>query len=375
MKRPFREHHLLLAFAEYEKQTKPLDAFLRNYFHTNKSVGSHDRKIICENIYGIIRWQGLLDYLSESPHSWEKRYNAFKNFDPSKYQEDDAISQHVKVSFPKVYHEKIVQYYGKEKGAELCLISNTKAPVTIRVNLLKISRDELLKKWQNTYDVAPCSESPTGIVFKDKINFFSLPEFKAGLFEVQDEGSQMIADLVNAKKGDQVLDFCAGSGGKTLAFAHKLSGGGQIYLHDIRDKALEEAKMRLKRAGIQNAQIVTNERLNDRILPPMDWILLDVPCSGSGTLRRNPDLKWRFDFTTFENLKEQQRAIFDRAIKLLKKGGKIVYSTCSIFPEENELQIDFFIKQYNLSLALPPTSLLPTVDGGDGFFGAVLKNN
>ncbi len=122
-----------------------------------------------------------------------------------------------------------------------------------------------------------------------------MPEFKQGLFEVQDEGSQLIANLMDPTPGDQVMDYCAGSGGKTLAFAPKMQHRGQIYLHDIRPWALDEARKRLKRAGIQNAQVVLPEdpKLN-KLRGKMDWVLVDAPCTGSGTFRRNPDMKWKF---------------------------------------------------------------------------------
>lgn len=371
MKLPFRDHHTLLILETYEEQTLPLDAFLSNYFRLNKSVGSHDRKIIAETIYGIIRWQGLLDFLSTN-NSWRDRLITYKNFNPTKYQDKPEIPSHIKVSFPKNYFNKLAAIYGEELAKKLCLISNSKAPVTIRANLLKISREELLIRLSKHYNVKLCPISKSGIYFIDKINFFALPEFKEGLFEIQDEGSQLIADLVQAKSSDQVFDFCAGAGGKTLAFAHKMQKGGQIYLHDVRQHALFDARKRLNRAGIQNAQFISHDKLPSQKIPPIDWLLLDLPCSGSGTLRRNPDLKWRFDEEMLTRLKEAQRTIFEESFKFVKKNGRIVYATCSIFPEENEEQIEFLTKKYNLSVEKKFYSL-PQLDGMDGFFGCVLK--
>jgi len=187
-----------------------------------------------------------------------------------------------------------------------------------------------------------------------------LPEFKAGFFEIQDEGSQLIANHVTASPGDHILDYCAGSGGKTLAFAPKMKNKGQIYLYDIRPYTLIEAKKRLKRAGIQNAQLLDDKKLKKRGLHSrMDWVLLDVPCSGTGTLRRNPDMKWKLTPETFTRLVEEQRKIFDSAFKFLKPNGKIVYATCSVFPEENEEQIATFIEKYGLKLLHTPFLSFP----------------
>ena len=212
-----------------------------------------------------------------------------------------------------------------------------------------------------------------GIQFQQKANFFAMEEFKEGLFEIQDEGSQLLADLIAANPQQKVLDYCAGSGGKTLGFAHKLRGKGQIYLYDIRPLALKQAKKRLLRAGIQNAQLILNDKQWKPLKKSMDWILLDVPCSGSGTLRRNPDLKWKFKADQMGTLIQEQRNIFEKSLPYLKRGGSIVYSTCSLFQEENEKQIEYFLEHFPFELDGEPSCWLPQKGGRDGFFGAVLK--
>ena len=180
----------------------------------------------------------------------------------------------------------------------------------------------------------PCKFSPCGIEFHKRINFFELEEFKAGFFEVQDEGSQLMADLVDAAPGQSVLDYCAGSGGKTLAFAPKMQEKGQIFLHDIRPFALQEARKRLRRAVIQNAQIVLPDHQNlKRLKKKMHWVLVDVPCTGTGTMRRNPDMKWNFTRETLERLMGQQRTIFEKALSFMRPDGRIVYATCSLLKE------------------------------------------
>jgi 16S rRNA C967 or C1407 C5-methylase (RsmB/RsmF family) len=201
-----------------------------------------------------------------------------------------------------------------------------------------------------------------------------MEEFKNGLFEVQDEASQLVSFLLDAKPGQQVLDFCSGSGGKTLGFAHKLSARGQIYLHDIRDYVLGEAKKRLKRAGIQNAQVLYfNDPKKSRLKKTMDWVLVDAPCSGSGTLRRNPDMKWRFNPSSIENLEQEQRQIFTEALSYVKPGGKIIYATCSILPQENQDQVNYFLSKFPLKLLQAPLETFPVDGGMDGFFAAVFE--
>lgn len=372
-KKPYREHHLLQLLEGYSKQKLPLDLFISHYFRDNHALGSKDRQFIAENVYALVRWQGLLDRLSPSP-SWEDRYQTFVARDLAEVQEQEDIPLATRVSFPSNLFDLFVKSYGAEKAHALCLICNTPAPTTVRVNTLKISRDTLFTRWEGTYDISPCLHSPEGILFHKKINFFQLPEFKEGLFEVQDEGSQLLARLVAVKPGEQVLDYCAGSGGKTLAFAPHMEGKGQIHLHDIRPFALQEAKKRLRRAGIQNSQIVLPDSPHlNKLKKKMDWVLVDAPCSGTGTLRRNPDMKWKFDDEMVDRLIGQQRMIFEKALSFLKPDGRIVYATCSLLKEENQDQVEHFLSTYQLQIEGNPFQTLPSTGGMDGFFGVVLK--
>lgn len=393
MKIGFREHHLLTILNEFDLHTLPLDTFLRNYFRAHTAVGSKDRKVICEAIYGMIRWRGLLDRLVPGAPSWKSRYDCFQTFDPYLHIHNEAIPAHVRASFPDNFYKILQESLGAEAAFNFCLASNEPAPTTVRVNALRITRKELLDKWKKEgYDIYACVHSPLGISFKQKINFFGLSDFKEGYFEVQDEASQLIADLVDAKPGDHVLDFCAGSGGKTLAIAPKMrlpssgnQGGannsvttqglkGQLYLHDIRPHALLEAKKRLKRAGVQNAQLVSHDSAQRNSLKGrMDWVLVDAPCSGTGTLRRNPDMKWKFDDEMVARLVLEQRAIFQQALAFLKPNGKIVYATCSVLPQENKEQMDYFLQHFPVQLLSEPFQSFPQKGGMDGFFGAVFQ--
>lgn len=369
----FQKHHLLSILQLFEEQRLPLDLFLSGYFRGHKAVGAKDRRLICEALYGMIRWRGLLDHFLPKPPTWEARSTLLSSINPLDYREKSEIPLHIRASFPKEFFQILVDAYGEEKALEIAMISNTSAPTTVRVNELKTSRESLFSKWKETYPVSLSTQSPWGIIFHKRINFFELPEFKEGLFEIQDEGSQLLAMLVEAKPGDQILDYCAGSGGKTLAFAPRTQGKGQIYLHDVRPRALLEARKRLKRAGIQNCQpLHADDAHKQRLKGRMDWVLVDVPCSGSGTLRRNPDMKWRFDPEMLERLVQEQRAIFAEAVKFLKPTGRLVYATCSILPQENQMQTAFFEQQHPVVLE-KTFCTLPEPGGMDGFFGATFR--
>jgi 16S rRNA (cytosine967-C5)-methyltransferase len=373
IKRPYREHHLLELLYGYEQQTLPLDRYISDYFRANKALGSKDRGEIAETAYALIRWQILMDWLIGQPTSWEKRLDFYKSHDLTTFLNDVSIPQHVRLSFPEDLYNLIAASLG-ETANEVCLASNYPAPTTVRINSMKTNRDEQLHKWLADYEVAATQHSPNGINFIKKVNFYVMPEFKEGIFEVQDEGSQLLAGLVNAKPGDLVMDYCSGSGGKTLAFAPAMQNKGQIYLHDVRPYVLEECRKRLRRAGIQNAQVVLeNDPKLKKLKKKMDWVLADVPCSGTGTLRRNPDMKQKITSEMVQRLQGQQRMIFEKALSYLKPGGRIVYGTCSLLRNENQDQIAHFMKTYHLELEGEIFQSLPKSGGMDGFFGVVLK--
>jgi 16S rRNA (cytosine967-C5)-methyltransferase len=374
IKTPFREFHLFSILNEYDESRLPLDLFLSFYFRKHRAVGSKDRKEICENIYGMIRWRGLLDHLCKNPSSWKERYEKYSSIDPLKFLKAKNIPQHIRLSFPKELFERISSAYGEEEARKICLDSNYPAPTTIRVNKLKTSRKSLLNSWKEKYVVSPCKVSDTAITFHKKINFFASPEFKEGLFEIQDEGSQLVAHMVQAQPGQSIMDYCSGSGGKTLAFAPGMENKGQIFLHDIRPHILQESRRRLRRAGIQNAQTVASDSPKLKTLKKrMDWVLVDAPCSGSGTIRRNPDMKWKYDRNSVAELVGLQRVIFEKALSYLKPEGKIVYATCSIYPEENEAQVEHFLKTYSLEIVGEVFKSLPQREGMDGFFACTFK--
>lgn len=373
MKIPFREYHLSQALQAYSNQPLPLDVFLRKYFFLHKAVGSKDRRFISDLIYTLIRFKALIDH----PHahlSWTERYHKWQQLDLQRVLADPTIPSYIRCSTTEALFQILNSSFGESKAFEISQVSNEIAPTTVRVNILKTSRDALFQKWQSQYQVKKTLTSPWGITFEQKINFFALDEFKQGLFEIQDEASQLVADLIDANGKDQVLDFCAGAGGKTLAFAPKMNQKGQIYLHDTRAHALEQAKKRLRRAGIQNAQFLLSHSNHKKdLIGKMDWVLVDAPCSGTGTYRRNPDLKWKFSPEMVQELVQLQRQIVEEALAYLAPKGTLVYATCSILEQENEEQVDYFEKQLHLKQSTQPFRTFPVSGGMDGFFAASLQ--
>ena len=365
---PFRQHHLFKILEEFEGNHYALDLFLRYYFRGHKAIGSKDRAFIADTCYQLIRWRGLLDAIAQKPLSWQTRFEAL----PLLNTPHPSLPHHIQVSFPKELFSYLENSFGLKKALDFCSISNTRAPTTIRVNTLRAQREELLRKWPKT---KPCEFSKNGIHFFEKINFFADPLFKQGYFEIQDEGSQLLANLVNAKAGEHVLDFCAGAGGKSLAIAPKMKGKGQLYLHDIRSHILVEAKKRLKRAGIENFQTIEYKSPKlKKLKKKMDWVLVDAPCTGSGTYRRNPDMKWKWKEQDILECVRLQKSIFEQALSYVKEGGYIVFATCSIFLEENEKQKEYFLKTYPfLKQSCEAFNSWPMKDGMDGFYGVCFQ--
>lgn len=372
MKLPFREFHLTQLYRDWREKSLPLDLVVHHYFKGHPALGSKDRAFLSESIFSLAKWHLLLEYFKITDP-----LEGIIFLDSDKFreaQQNPEIPAHIRVSCTEPLFQLLSDAYGESSAIELCQVFNTKAPTTIRVNSLKTSREEMLQRFSSDHKIVPTERSPWGITFQDKVHFASLPEFVAGLFEVQDEGSQLVAEMVQGEPGQWVLDYCAGAGGKTLAFAPRMQNRGQIFLHDIRGAALGEAKKRLARAGIQNAQSSpADDPKWKKHKKKMDWILVDAPCTGTGTLRRNPDMKWNFTEESLKQVVGQQRVIFEKALSFLKPTGKIVYATCSILPQENEQQIEHFLKTYSLKLVGEPLKILPKTGEMDGFFAAVME--
>jgi 16S rRNA (cytosine967-C5)-methyltransferase len=369
MKNLFRKKHLLDILNSYTYSDLPLDLHLKKSFKMLKQIGSKDRKEITNTIYTLIRFKGYYDYFCEKPINWEKRLKAFE----TPQNNPSNMANHIQVSFPKFLFDELVKNYGIEKTKQICNTLNQQAPTTLRINPLKTTREKLVELLLPYSRAVFCTESPYGITLSKRINFHLLNTYKQGLFEVQDEASQLVAMLAKVSPHEKVLDFCAGSGGKSLAFGTLMQNKGLLCLYDIRSTALIQAKKRFKKSGIQNVQFLQNEKMLKQFEAQMDWVFLDVPCSGTGTLRRNPEMKWKLSYEAIKSFVTKQREIFKNALKYLKPEGKLVYATCSILKEENEDQVAYFNKTFGMKHTGKSFSTLPREDGMDGFFGVVLQ--
>jgi 16S rRNA (cytosine967-C5)-methyltransferase len=367
----FREVHLFAIIQVYESQELPLDRVISGYFRGHPSLGAHDRREIGETLYQLFRWRGLLDGLG-AKSCWKKRLRLLMTLDLAQAVQNRNLPAHIRCSYPEDLFNFLVNSLGFDRAFQLALISNEQAPTTVRVNTLKKSRESLLKEWGHL-GARPCLLSDVGIVLPKRVPLLALPEFRKGWFELQDEGSQLVAAQVAAKPGDLVLDYCAGSGGKSLAVALGMGGRGQLFLYDVRKEPLHQAKLRLRRAGVQNTQIIHSyDTLTQKLRGKMDWVIVDAPCSGTGTLRRNVDAKWRLSRQRIEGLVALQRTILAQAVTFVRPGGRLLYATCSVLPEENERQMKWLQGQTGLTPVQRPFSAWPTSGGMDGFFAAVL---
>lgn len=411
-----RLQQLQRVLVEVLKFKYPADAVLAHWFRENRSLGARDRSEISETVFDILRHLRRYRHFAQSGEGSEYRRLALLGLVSTKGEEylNDVLTpfekewlSHVKSlpldsmpwavrhSLPDFLAEKFSSFSEANKLVEAL---NSKAPLDLRVNPLKIQRDEALKKMQDKpYAAAEPTAtpfSPWGIRLSGKpaVHHWSL--FKDGSLEVQDEGSQILCALVSPRRNDMVIDFCAGAGGKTLLLGAMMRSAGRIYAFDVSDVRLSRAKPRLARSGLSNVTPVVIANENDqrvkRLAGKAERVLVDAPCSGLGTLRRNPDMKWRQKPEVIAEFIDLQQRILQSAARCVAPGGRLVYSTCSILPEENEHQIQAFLaKNADFTLVNAVASLgdrikglssdddylrlRPDVHGTDGFFAAVLE--
>jgi 16S rRNA (cytosine967-C5)-methyltransferase len=295
---------------------------------------------------------------------------------------------------PQWLYDKLVGQYGEAEAKELAAVLNTPAPLDLRVNSIKANRDDVIATLAEAPILAePTPYSPLGLRVMKKPTLQNLPLFKDGAIEVQDEGSQVLAQIVAARRGEMVVDFCAGAGGKTLALGATMRNTGRLYAFDVSEKRLSKLKPRLARSGLSNVHPVLIAHERDakikRLAGKIDRVLVDAPCSGMGTLRRNPDVKWRQQPEGIAEMQEKQASILDGAARLLKSGGRMVYATCSLLREENDVIVEQFLASHPDFELVPMSKVLaeqkiplemdqylkmvPHKHQTDGFFAAVLE--
>lgn len=399
------------------KMEHPADAVLRHFFQEER-IGSNERKLVAETIFGVLRHRLLLEYgctLEENGIASARRmvlaywvrfggYNLRELKPLLKVKEEAWLSKvkgidvaslplSIQAELPEWIVEKLRAHSSDEEILALGLSMQQSAPLDLRVNSLLANRDEVLQSLQaEGYEAAATPFSPYGIRLKYKPALNKHALFLSGKFEVQDEGSQLLGLLLAPKRNDMVVDFCAGAGGKTLMLGALMNSQGRLYAWDVSEKRLSNLKPRLKRSGLSNVQPQLIAHENDqkikRLAGKIDRVLVDAPCSGLGTLRRNPDLKFRQSAQSVEELKVKQRAILDSAARLVKKGGRLVYATCSILQEENQDLVSAFLAAHSEFALLPASEVLaqhhialkmgdylqlsPQQHNTDGFFAAVL---
>ena len=394
---------------------QPADGTLSGYFRNHRELGQHERAFVAETAYAVLRRkrslerlcgagakprqlllaalvsiQGLsqrqlADAISEADTAWLTQLRAAP---------EPVLSLAEQLDMPDWLVERLSLQMDTDALIALSRGLNRSAPLDLRVNPLKANRESVLEQFKaNDFDGAPCPYSPLGIRLKTKPVLARHPLFLDGSFEVQDEGSQLLSYLLAPKRGEMVVDFCAGAGGKTLLLGALMRSTGRLYAFDTSDKRLARLKPRMARSGLSNVHPAAISGENDirikRLAGKIDRVLVDAPCSGLGTLRRNPDLKWRQTPQSVTELTHKQMAILAAAARLLKPGGRLVYATCSLLAEENEAIVEAFLAAHDNFRRLSCAEilaqqhialdtgvdlrLLPHVHGTDGFYAAALE--
>lgn len=416
-----------------ETGRSPMDNIVRDFMASRRFIGSKDRADIVERVYRVKRSQARLGWwivqggapdtartrmigdlilsekmtLADLDHVFiEGKYEAppldeaeraFANFVAGKDLNDPAMPDAVRAECPTWAEERLRALFGSDFEKQLSAMIDP-APLDLRVNTMKGSVEEAMDSLKgNRVRVNKTPYSPVGLRAEGKPYMGDTRAFKSGLVEIQDEGSQLIGLITGAKPGMRVLDYCAGGGGKTLVLAALMQNKGNLVAMDNDTKRLEKGKVRYKKAGIHNIELRSLEdeqhrKWLRRQKGTMDVVLVDAPCSSSGTWRRNPDLRWRFYGPSLEEILASQADILERVADKVKPGGRLVYATCSLFPEENERQVESFLEKHPEYSILPLAEvwegdkasipcdghylrLFPATHGTDGFFAAVLKRS
>jgi 16S rRNA (cytosine967-C5)-methyltransferase len=393
--------------------TEPADAALHQFFRRHPKLGRQDRAFVADGVFATLR---RLRSLSAQAQSVVPRRLAiavtlrelglsFRELEPALHADErewaaglrarkGALSAAEQADLPDWLWDRLGVAYAADEREALARAWLSPAPLDLRINPLKIRREDAQASLLESGIVAePTPYSPLGLRIAGRPALQQLPLFKSGAIEVQDDGSQLLGFLVAPRRTDMIVDFCAGAGGKTLLLGAMMRSQGRVYAFDVSPRRLARLKPRLARSGLSNVQpvLIQNERDTHvkRLASKIDRVLVDAPCSGLGTLRRNPDLKWRQTAQAIGELTAKQARILTSAASLVKSGGRLVYATCSVLPEENEAIVDAFLEAHpqfvqgdaaaelakaHIALATgPQLKLYPHRHGCDGFFATVLE--
>lgn len=348
----------------------PADAVVSRYFREHRSLGPRERATLAETVYTVLRKKLLFDHLAPSGSGPRERRMAILGFHGPRDFLKSALSDQEKAwldqcdaidtkdllerhrhNLPEWLVEPLKEQLGDEFWA-LAEALNQPAPLDARVNTLTDKREDVMHELELAgIRAQPTPYSPWGLRLAGKPAINKLDAFARGAIEVQDEGSQLLALLLDARRGEMVVDFCAGAGGKTLALGAAMRNTGRLYAFDTSAHRLDALKPRLARSKLSNVYpaAIANERDEriKRLAGKIDRVIVDAPCSGLGTLRRNPDLKWRQSPEAVREMTAKQGAILASAARLVKPGGRLVYATCSVLPAENEQIAAAFTAAHN----------------------------
>jgi 16S rRNA (cytosine967-C5)-methyltransferase len=397
-------------------------------FRAHRELSSSDRRLCSETVYGLIRMDRRLGAILEeltsvtalAPHARDELkllvYEARSGIpvealaaetkrlsrepiDLSGALGDEAglsgrrgmEREAVRLSYPTWMLEMFVEDHGHDEALALAEAMNLRAPLAIRANTARGTREALIDRLADEQVVArPTALAPAGLVCETRMNAFALTAFRDGLFEVMDEGSQLVADLVAPPPGGRVVDACAGAGGKTLAIGAALDGKGRMLALDTDGKKLEELRRRARRAGLTNVEARPVGEGPLDVKGQFDRVLVDAPCSGLGTLRRNPEARWRLTRATVETFPARQVALLVTYAPLVAVGGRLIYATCTVARSENDLVMERFLAERDDFVPVPVKEiwgreraeklgdgmtlrLSPNRHDTDGFFAAVLR--
>ncbi len=414
---PAQFEQLVLVMREVLSFEHPSDRVLRHFFQRNAKLGQRDRALIAETVFATLRRLVWLRWLAPDDAGNARRLLALslkrvgglsgRALEPLLKAGDrewlasvsggDAAPPAVAADLPEWAWTRLAAARGEDWALAFGRTMQQPASLDLRVNTHRMRREEVLAVLQaEGIEAAPTPLSPLGIRLAHKVALQEHRLFRDGSIEVQDEGSQLLGLLLGARRGERVGDFCAGAGGKTLLLASQMRDSGQVYAMDVSEKRLAQLSPRLKRAGMSNVQPQRIESESDprldKLSGKLDRVLVDAPCSGLGTLRRNPDLKFRQSEAALGELTAKQSRILAAAARLVKPGGVLVYGTCSPLVEENRQIVDSFLAAHPdfrvdpagaaLAKACPDLpeqlaaaetlQLSPHEHGTDGFFGVRL---
>lgn len=377
------------------EENKYADKVIERVLKQNSKWGSRDRRFIAETTYDVVRWYRWFRELSQAKGTdfwkllgvwcilsgvdlpaWEE-FEGLSRDTVLEREKRTMYSRKIRESIPDWLDELGEKELGKEKWEIELSALNELAPVVLRTNTLKISRPDLQARLdEEAVQTIVVDSYPDALVLEERQNIFGSPCFKEGLFEVQDAGSQAIAPFLRIAPGMRVIDACAGAGGKTLHLAALMKNKGRIIAMDTELWKLEELQKRARRAGVSNmeAKVIESGKTIKRQAGSADRLLLDVPCSGMGVLKRNPDAKWKLSTEFITKIRELQQHIIRDYCDMLKPGGLMVYSTCSILPSENEDQVKSFLAENKAFELVEEKHIFPS-EGFDGFYMALMKKS